>query len=70
LISLYVFGEEEEDLTTEAENNGGVVTYDKVKHHHYKDMHLSRSKSFENVSYLISVFYHTLCFMHFYCVYN
>lgn len=49
LISLYVFGEEEDHLTSEAERNGGVVQYEKVKHHHHKDLQLARLKSFVNV---------------------
>lgn len=51
LISLYVFGEEESDLHIEAEQNGGVIQYDKVKHHHHKDIPLVRSHSFLDVSY-------------------
>ncbi|XP_060596414.1 kinesin-like protein KIF28 [Ruditapes philippinarum] len=48
LISLYVFGEDEGELHTEAEQNGGVVQYEKVKHHHHKDIQLVRSHSFTN----------------------
>jgi hypothetical protein len=55
LISLYVFGEDEGELHTEAEQNGGVVQYEKVKHHHHKDIQLVRSHSFTNVSKLIMI---------------
>ncbi|XP_052816368.1 kinesin-like protein KIF28 isoform X3 [Mya arenaria] len=48
LISLFVFGEEEDDLHNEAERNGGVVHYERVKHHHHKDLPLARSQSFVN----------------------
>ena len=46
LISLYVFGEEEQALNDEAEKNDGIVSYNLVKNHHYKDIPLTRAKSF------------------------
>ena len=49
LISLYVFGEEEDALTDEAEKNGGIISYSLVKKHHYKDIPLTRAKSFNRV---------------------
>lgn len=30
LVSLYVFGEDEETLSSDAQKNGGIVKYDKV----------------------------------------
>ena len=52
LISLYVFGEEEQSLSAEAEQNNGVVNYSLVKRHHYKDIPLTRAKSFNRVGYI------------------
>ena len=51
LISLYVFGEDEQTLSAEAEQNNGVVSYSLVKRHHYKDIPLTRAKSFNRVGY-------------------
>ncbi|KAH9515666.1 Kinesin-like protein kif28p [Bulinus truncatus] len=34
-FSLYVFGEEEEDLANEAALTNGIINYDKVKNHHF-----------------------------------
>lgn len=53
LISLFVFGEDEDDLLSEADQNGGVIHYDKVKHHHHKDMPLMRAHTFADVSCFI-----------------
>ena len=66
LISLYVFGEDEDDLTDEAERNGGVVQYARVRHHHHADIPLTRAKSLSDVSHDLAVsnphymlFYHS-----------
>ncbi|XP_052232106.1 kinesin-like protein KIF28 isoform X2 [Dreissena polymorpha] len=62
VISIYAFGEEEDDLCNEAEQNGGMITYEKVKHLHHKDLQLTRSKSFMDVR-LSSVWNpHSFCF--------
>ncbi|XP_012936827.1 kinesin-like protein KIF28P [Aplysia californica] len=34
-VSLFVFGEEEEDLAKEADKANGVIEYNKVKNHHF-----------------------------------
>lgn len=44
-VSLFVFGEEEVELSSEAEKNAGVVPYEKVAKHHYADLQLYSGKS-------------------------
>ena len=44
-----MFGEEEDALTDEAEKHGGIISYSLVKKHHYKDIPLTRAKSFNRV---------------------
>ncbi|KAL4235255.1 hypothetical protein ACF0H5_006893 [Mactra antiquata] len=50
LISLFVFGEDEDDLQTEADRNDGIVQYDRVKHHHHKDITLMRAHTFADTT--------------------
>ncbi|XP_069112007.1 kinesin-like protein KIF28 isoform X3 [Argopecten irradians] len=45
-VSLFVFGEEESELATEADKNAGVVPYHKVAKHHYADLPLHSGKSY------------------------
>ncbi|CAL1526283.1 unnamed protein product, partial [Lymnaea stagnalis] len=47
-VSLFVFGEEEEDLANEAAQSNGIIDYDKVKKHHFpieKSSHHSGNNS-------------------------
>ena len=37
-VSLYVFGENENELALEAEKNNGVIAYSKVAQHHHPDL--------------------------------
>lgn len=42
-ISLYVFGEEEQELASVAERNQGIVPYSQASKHHYADLPMGKS---------------------------
>lgn len=57
-VSLFVFGEDEQDLANEAERNDGVVPYQKIRKHHFSEI-TSRGK---NVRFSYCGFTQTLVF--------